>query len=73
MFQSVGVFAILPQLLASLGALFTAAGVGDVISNIISGVIPDGNRLAGVIAYWVGMALFTAIMVMDLLPFQLLL
>lgn len=62
MFQSVGVFAILPQLLASLGALFTAAGIGDVISNIISGVIPDGNRLAGVIAYCVGMALFTAIM-----------
>lgn len=62
MFQSVGVFAILPQLLASLGALFTDAGVGDVISNIISGVIPDGNRLAGVIAYCVGMALFTAIM-----------
>ena len=62
MFQSVGVFAILPQLLASLGALCTAAGVGDVISNIISGVIPDGNRLAGVIAYCVGMALFTAIM-----------
>ena len=62
MFQSVGVFAILPQLLASLGALFTAAGVGDVISNIISGVILDGNRLAGVIAYCVGMALFTAIM-----------
>ena len=54
MFQSVGVFAILPQLLASLGALFTAAGGGDVIS--------DGNRLAGVIAYCVGMALFTAIM-----------
>ena len=62
MFQSVGVFAILPQLLASLRALFTAAGVGDIISNIISGVIPDGNRLAGVIAYCVGMAIFTAIM-----------
>ena len=62
MFQSVGVFAILPQLLASLGALFTAAGVGDIISNIISGAIPDGNRLAGVIAYCVGMAIFTAIM-----------
>lgn len=62
MFQSVGVFSILPQLLASLGALFTAAGVGDVISNIISGVIPQGNPLAGVIAYCVGMALFTAIM-----------
>ena len=62
MFQSVGVFSILPQLLASLGALFTAAGVGDVISGIISGVIPQGNALAGVIAYCVGMALFTAIM-----------
>lgn len=62
MFQSVGVFSILPQLLASLGALFTAAGVGDIISNLISGVIPEGNKLAGVIAYCLGMALFTAIM-----------
>ena len=62
MFQSVGVFSILPQLLASLGALFTAAGVGDIISNMISGVIPEGKPLAGVIAYCVGMALFTAIM-----------
>lgn len=62
MFQSIGVFAILPQLLASLGALFTAAGVGDIISKMISGVIPEGNILAGVIAYCVGMALFTAIM-----------
>ncbi|NFT83835.1 DUF979 domain-containing protein [Clostridium botulinum] len=62
MFQSVGVFAILPQLLASLGALFTVAGVGDIISNIISGVIPQNNPLAGVIAYCLGMAIFTAIM-----------
>lgn len=62
MFQSVGVFSILPQLLASLGALFTAAGVGDVISGMISGVIPQGKPLAGVIAYCVGMAVFTAIM-----------
>ncbi|HBJ1652172.1 DUF979 domain-containing protein [Clostridium botulinum] len=62
MFQSVGVFAILPQLLASLGALFTVAGVGDIISNIISGVIPQSNPLAGVVAYCLGMAIFTAIM-----------
>ena len=62
MFQSVGVFSILPQLLAALGALFTAAGVGDIISNLISGIIPEGNVLFGVIAYCVGMALFTAIM-----------
>lgn len=62
MFQAVGSTAILPQLLAALGALFTAAGVGDIISNIISGVIPEGNIFVGVTAYCVGMALFTAIM-----------
>ena len=62
MFQSVGVFSILPQLLASLGAVFTAAGVGNIISNMISGVIPEGNPLAGTIAYCVGMAIFTMIM-----------
>ncbi|SCH88567.1 DUF979 domain-containing protein [Romboutsia sp. 1001713B170207_170306_H8] len=62
MYQSMGAFTILPQLLASLGVLFTAAGVGDKISSIISGVIPTGNILVGVIAYCVGMALFTAIM-----------
>ena len=62
MYQSMGSFTILPQLLASLGVLFTVAGVGDKISSIISGVIPQGNILIGVIAYCVGMALFTAIM-----------
>ncbi len=62
MYQAMGSFTILPQLLASLGALFTVAGVGDKISSIISGVIPQENILIGVIAYCVGMALFTAIM-----------
>ena len=62
MFQSVGATAILPQLLAALGALFTAAGVGDVISGMISSVIPEGNILIGITAYCIGMALFTAIM-----------
>lgn len=62
MFQSMGSFTILPQLLGSLGVLFTVAGVGDKISSIISGVIPSGNILVGVIAYCVGMALFTMIM-----------
>ncbi|MBE6053575.1 MAG: DUF979 domain-containing protein [Clostridium sartagoforme] len=62
MFQAVGATAILPQLLAALGALFTTAGVGDIISNIISGVIPEGNVFIGITAYCVGMALFTAIM-----------
>ncbi|VYU45940.1 DUF979 family protein [Clostridium tertium] len=62
MFQAVGATAILPQLLAALGALFTVAGVGDIISNMISSVIPEGNILIGITAYCIGMALFTAIM-----------
>lgn len=62
MFQSVGATAILPQLLASLGALFTAAGVGEIISNMISSVIPEGNIWLGIIAYCIGMAVFTMIM-----------
>lgn len=62
MLQAIGAMAILPQLLASLGTLFTEAGVGDVISSGISVVIPEGNILLGVIAYCVGMALFTMIM-----------
>ncbi len=60
--QQVGAVAILPQLLAALGALFAAAGVGQVIAEGISGILPQGNILAGVIAYCVGMALFTMIM-----------
>ena len=62
MIQAVGTVGILPQLLAALGVVFTVAGVGDVISNAISGFIPEGNRFIGVVAYCVGMALFTMIM-----------
>lgn len=62
MLQSVGAVSILPQLLAALGALFTAAGVGDVISSGISSVLPQGNIFIGVTAYCIGMAVFTMIM-----------
>ena len=62
MLQSVGAVSILPQLLAALGALFTTAGVGDVISSGISSVLPQGNIFIGVTAYCIGMAVFTMIM-----------
>lgn len=62
MVQQVGTTGILPQLLAALGVLFTTAGVGDVIANLISGFVPEGNRLIGVIAYVLGMVIFTMIM-----------
>ncbi|MCE7700086.1 MAG: DUF979 domain-containing protein, partial [Methanobacterium paludis] len=47
--EIVGPVNILPQLLAALGSVFTAAGVGTVISGGISNFIPKGNILAGVI------------------------
>lgn len=60
--QVVGPVNILPQLLAALGSVFTAAGVGQVISSGISSIIPEQNILLGVIAYCVGMVIFTMIM-----------
>ncbi|MDB8805137.1 MULTISPECIES: DUF979 domain-containing protein [unclassified Romboutsia] len=60
--QQMGPASMLPQLLVALGALFTQAGVGEVISNIISGVVPVDNRFLGVVAYVLGMAIFTMIM-----------
>ncbi len=60
--SQVGPTAILPQILAALGTLFTVAGVGDVIAGGVSQIIPAGNIWLGVIAYCVGMALFTAVM-----------
>lgn len=60
--QQVGAACILPQLLTALGSLFQAAGVGEVIASGIGSIIPQGNILAGVIAYCLGMAIFTMIM-----------
>ena len=62
MVQQVGAVAILPQLLAALGAIFAAAGVGDVIASIIGGMIPTISPWTGSIAYVLGMVIFTAIM-----------
>ena len=62
MVQQVGSVAILPQLLAALGAIFAAAGVGDVIASIIGNMIPTISPWTGSIAYVLGMVIFTAIM-----------
>lgn len=60
--DSVGWAAVLPQSLAALGAVFAAAGVGQVIAKLAGDYLPLGTPLAAVIAYAVGMALFTIIM-----------
>ena len=60
--DTLGWAALLPQLLAGLGAVFAATGVGDIVAALIGGVIPTDSRLACVLAYGLGMVLFTMIM-----------
>jgi uncharacterized membrane protein len=60
--DGVGWAAILPQMLASLGAVFALAGVGDAVGGLVAQAIPHGSLLGAVIAYGLGMALFTMVM-----------
>jgi uncharacterized membrane protein len=60
--DSVGWAAILPQMLAALGAVFALAGVGDVLGGLAGRIIPAGSLFAAVAAFALGMALFTMIM-----------
>jgi uncharacterized membrane protein len=60
--DSIGWAAILPQMLAALGAVFALAGVGDIIGGIAGDVIPKGSVLLTVVVFALGMALFTMIM-----------
>ena len=60
--DSIGWAGILPQMLAALGAVFAAAGVGDIIGGIAGAIIPSGSVFLAVVLYAVGMALFTIIM-----------
>lgn len=60
--DAVGWAAILPQMLAALGALFAVAGVGGVVSGLVKEWVPIDSPFAVVAAYTVGMALFTMIM-----------
>jgi uncharacterized membrane protein len=60
--EAIGWAVVLPQMLATLGNLFTAAGVGKAVGTITQHLIPSGSLLGAVVVYCVGMALFTVIM-----------
>src|ERR1700759_5558585 len=51
--------AVLPQALAALGALFALAGVGQIVASLIERWIPLDTAFTAVVAYAIGMALFT--------------
>ena len=52
--DNVGTTGILPQVLAALGSLFTAAGVGAVIAAGVGAIIPEGNHFIAVAVYCIG-------------------
>ncbi len=60
--DSIGWAAVLPQMLAALGAVFAAAGVGTVVSTLAQRWIPLSAPAAVVATYTIGMAVFTMIM-----------
>lgn len=60
--DAVGWAAILPLLLATLGGVFAAAGVGEAVAELVQLAIPVDNRFVVVLAYALGMALFTMVM-----------
>lgn len=60
--DALGWAALLPMLLATLGSVFAATGVGDAIAALVELAIPTDSRLACLLAFAFGMVLFTVIM-----------
>lgn len=60
--DSIGWAFILPQILATLGLLFTAAGVGEGISWLTQTYLAVDSRFIAVAVYAIGMALLTMVM-----------
>jgi uncharacterized membrane protein len=60
--DAIGWAALLPLLLAALGQVFTASGVGTAIAAIATSYLPTGSALACLLAFALGMVLFTVIM-----------
>ena len=60
--EHIGWAAILPQMLATLGLLFNASGVGKAVGRVTDHLVPKGSLIAAVALYCIGMAVFTIIM-----------
>ncbi|MGE9550802.1 DUF979 domain-containing protein [Erwinia amylovora] len=60
--DAIGWAFILPQILATLGLLFTSAGVGTAISHLTETYLAVDNRFIAVATYAIGMALLTMVM-----------
>lgn len=62
MLEAIGWAALLPMMLAVLGGVFAKAGVGELTSELLTGALPLESRSVALLAYALGMAIFTMIM-----------
>jgi|SRR5690348_1083131 len=60
--DTLGWAALLPLTLAALGGVFAATGVGSAVADLVRMAIPVQSALACIVAYGIGMVLFTVIM-----------
>ena len=60
--DTLGWAALLPLTLAALGGVFAATGVGSAVADLVRMAIPVDSALACVLAFGLGMVLFTMIM-----------
>jgi uncharacterized membrane protein len=60
--DTIGWAVVLPTLLATLGAVFVDTGVGKAVAALVGYVIPIESWLACLLAFGLGMVVFTAIM-----------
>jgi uncharacterized membrane protein len=60
--DTMGALSLLPQLLASLGVIFTAARVGELIAAGIQYIIPGNSLFLLILANCIGMTVFTIVM-----------
>ncbi|AJT68783.1 DUF979 domain-containing protein [Streptomyces chattanoogensis] len=62
MLEAMGWAMLLPQMLATLGAIFQVSGVGTQVGKLATAVLPKDSLYVAIVVYCVGMFLFTIIM-----------
>jgi uncharacterized membrane protein len=60
--DAIGWAALLPLLLAMLGAIFNKAGIGNLVADLLTQTLPLQYVWVSILAYGLGMVLFTMIM-----------
>ena len=61
-FDTIGWAVILPQLLAALGSVFDAAGMGDILMELVDSFLQVEGRLTAVAVYCLATAFFSMMM-----------